>query len=118
MCGVLASPSELSASTDRLALIWTVAALLTESCARFSDREMQDFVNWLIQSRDAELRMFLPHGLQDMPLPNAYAKIRSWMRSCAQRVRGFRSRAAGVRILAPKFGVSERAFARAVELIA
>ncbi|MBU6482797.1 MAG: hypothetical protein KGS09_19935 [Nitrospirae bacterium] len=118
MSGVLAPTSELSASTDRLALIWTVAALLTESCARFSDREMQDFVNWLSQSRDAELRMFLPDGLQEMPLPNAYAKIRSWMRSCAQRVRGFRSRAAGVRMLAPKFGVSERAFARAVELIA
>jgi len=118
MCGVLAPTSELSASTDRLGLIWMVAALLTESCARFSDREMQDFVNWLIQSRDAELRMFLPDGLQEMPLPNAYAKIRFWMRSCAQRVRGFRSRAAGVRMLAPKFGVSERAFARAVELIA
>ncbi len=118
MCGVLAPTSELSASTDRLALVWTVAALLTESCARFSDREMQDFVNWLIQSRDAELRMFLPDGLQEMPLPNAYAKIRSWMRSCAQRVRGFRSRAAGVRMLAPKFGVSERAFAQAVDLIA
>lgn len=118
MCGVLASPSELSASTDRLALIWTVAALLTESCVRFSDREMQDFVNWLIQRRDAELRMFLPEGLHEMPLPNAYAKIRSWMRSCGQRVRGFRSRTAGVRILAPKFGVSERAFAQAVELIA
>lgn len=118
MCGVLASPSELSASTDRLALIWTVAALLTESCGRFSDREQQDFVNWLIQSQDAELRLFLPDGLQDIPLPNAYAKIRSWMRSCAQRVRGFRSRAAGVRMLAPKFGVSERAFAQAIELIA
>jgi hypothetical protein len=118
MCGVLASPSELSASTDRLALIWTVAALLTESCGRFSNREQQDFVNWLIQSQDAELRLFLPDGLQDIPLPNAYAKIRSWMRSCAQRVRGFRSRAAGVRMLAPKFGVSERAFAQAIELIA
>jgi hypothetical protein len=118
MCGVLAPTSELSASTDRLALIWTVAALFTESCARFSDREQQDFVTWLIQSQDAELRMFLPEGLQEMPLPNAYAKIRSWMRSCAQQVRGFRSRAAGVRMLAPKFGVSERAFAQAVELIA
>jgi hypothetical protein len=118
MCGVLAPTSDVSASTDRLALIWTVAALLTESCGRFSDREQQDFVNWLIQSQDAELRMFLPDGLQEMPLPNAYAKIRSWMRSCAQRVRGFRSRAAGVRILAPKFGVSERAFAQAVDLIA
>lgn len=118
MCGVLAPCSELSASVDRLALIWSVAALLTESCARFSDREQQDFVNWLIQSTDAELRMFLPDGLQEMPLPNAYAKIRSWMRSCGQRVRGFRSRAAGVRILAPKFGVSERAFAQAIDLIA
>jgi len=118
MCGVVTPTSELSASTDRLALIWTVAALLTESCGRFSDREQQDFVNWLIQSQDAELRMFLPDGLQEMPLPNAYAKIRSWMRSCAQRVRGFRSRAAGVRMLAPKFGVSERAFAQAVDLIA
>jgi len=118
MCGVLAPASEVSASIDRLALIWTVAALLTESCARFSDRETQEFVTWLIQSTDAELRMFLPEGLQEMPLPNAYAKIRSWMRSCAQRVRGFRSRPAGVRILAPKFGVSERAFAQAVELIA
>jgi len=118
MCGVLAPTSELSASTDRLALIWTVAALLTESCARFSDRETQEFVTWLIQSTDADLRMFLPEGLHEMPLPNAYAKIRSWMRSCAQRVRGFRSRAAGVRMLAPKFGVSERAFVQAVDLIA
>lgn len=118
MCGVLASPSEESASVDRLALIWTVAALLTESCFRFSDREQQDFVNWLIQRTDAELRMFLPDGFQEIPLPNAYAKIRSWMRSCAQRIRGFRSRAAGVRMLAPKFGVSERAFAQAVDLIA
>jgi hypothetical protein len=118
MCGVLAPTSELSASVDRLALIWTVAALLTESCARFSDRERQDFVNWLIQSTDAELRIFLPDGLHEMPLPNAYAKIRSWMRSCAQRVQGFRSRTAGVRILAPKFGVSERAFATAIDLIA
>jgi hypothetical protein len=108
----------LSASVDRLALIWTVAALLTESCARFSDRERQDVVTWLIQRTDAELRMFLPDGLQEMPLPNAYAKIRSWMRSCAQRVRGFRSRPAGVRMLAPKFGVSERAFTQAIDVIA
>ena len=118
MCGVLTPTSELSASVDRLALIWTVAALLTESCARFSDRERQDVVTWLIQRTDAELRMFLPDGLQEMPLPNAYAKIRSWMRSCAQRVRGFRSRPAGVRMLAPKFGVSERAFTQAIDLIA
>lgn len=118
MCGVLAPATETSASVDRLALIWTVAALLTDSCARLSDQEPQEFVNWLLQRSDAELRMFLPEDLQEIPLPNTYAKIRSWMRSCAQRVRGFRSRAAGVRLLAPKFGVSERAFATAIDLIA
>ena len=118
MCGVLAPATERSASVDRLALIWTVAALLTDSCARLSDQEPQEFVSWLLQRSDAELRMFLPEDLQEMPLPNTYAKIRSWMRSCAQRVRGFRSRAAGVRLLAPKFGVSERAFATAIDLIA
>lgn len=116
MCGVLTASTETSASIDRLALIWTVAAILTESVSRLSGREQHEFVEWLVESSDAELRAFLPEDLQDMALPNVYVKIRSWMRSCAQRVQSFRSRAAGIRFLAPKFGVSERAFETAVAL--
>jgi hypothetical protein len=111
-------PECVVVSRERLGLIWMVAATLTQACSRFSPTEEEEFVSWLIESSDEELRQFLPEGADELPLPNVYAKIRSWMRSCRQRVMKFRSQAAGVRLLSRQFGVSETAFQTAITLIA
>ncbi len=107
-----------SASCDRLALIWMVAATLTQGCGRMSPQQREELVLWLVQSPDDVLRQFLPEGAEDISLPNVYAKIRSWMRSCRQRVVKFRSESAGVRLLSRQFGVSETAFRTAIRLMA
>ena len=105
-------------SCDRLALIWMVAATLTQGCGRMSPQQREEFALWLVQSSDEALRQFLPDGAEEVSLPNVYAKIRSWMRSCRQRVVKFRSETAGVRLLSRQFGVSETAFRTAVQLMA
>lgn len=110
-----------AASCDRLALIWMVAATLTQGCGRMSPQQREELALWLVQSPDAVLRQFLPEGVSDaddVSLPNVYAKIRSWMRSCRQRVVKFRSESAGVRLLSRQFGVSETAFRTAIQLMA
>lgn len=105
-----------SVSRDRLALVWTVAATLTQGCGRMSAVQQQEFVSWLVHSADEELRQFLPEGTEDSALPNVYAKIRCWMRSCRERVAKFRSESAGVRLLSRQFGVSETAFRTAIRV--
>ncbi len=112
------NPECIVVSRERLGLIWMVAATLTQACSRFSPTQQEELVSWLIESPDEELRQFLPEGTDELPLPNVYAKIRSWMRSCRQRVMKFRSQSAGVRLLSRQFGVSESAFQAAVTLIA
>ena len=108
---------ELTAvSRDRLGLVWMVAATLTSACSRFTFTQQEEFVSWLLASTDAELRMFLPEGAEELPMPNVYAKIRSWMRYCRQRVQKFHSVSAGVRILSRQFGVSETAFRTAIHM--
>ena len=112
-------PDETSAvSCERLGLVWTVAATLTQGCGRMSTQQQQEFVSWLVQSSDEELRQFLPEGTEESSLPPVYIKIRSWMRSCRERVLKFRSESAGVRLLSRQFGVSETAFRTAVQLTA
>ncbi len=113
-----ANPEHVVVSRERLGLIWMVAATLTQACGRFSLTQQEEFVAWLIESSDDELRQFLPEGTEELPLPNVYAKIRSWMRSCRQRVIKFRSQSAGVRLLSRQFGVSETAFQTAITMIA
>ncbi len=116
--GEMADLDRLAVPRERLGLVWMVAATLTAGCDRFSPIQEQEFVAWLVASTDEDLRHFLPEGAEEVGLPNVYAKIRSWCRSCRQRVRKFRSIPAGVRILAPSFGVSEQAFATALSLVA
>lgn len=111
-------PNSVATSCRRLGLIWTVAAILTEDVARFTLAQQEELVSWLIASSDEELRQFLPEGADEIPLPNVYAKIRSWMRSCRARVMKFRSQSAGVRLLSRQFGVSEAAFQTALMMTA
>lgn len=111
-------PNSVATSCRRLGLIWTVAAILTQDVARFTLAQQEELVSWLIASSDEELRQFLPEGADEMPLPNVYAKIRSWMRSCRARVMKFRSQSAGVRLLSRQFGVSEAAFQTALMMTA
>ncbi|MDI3467817.1 MAG: hypothetical protein OJF50_006638 [Nitrospira sp.] len=128
MCGHLApssqstgedvDPKVQTCSRERLSMVWMVAATLTAGCHRMTSMQQDEFVAWLVRSADEELRQFLPEGAEEVGLPNVYAKIRSWSRICRQRLARFRSRSAGVRILAPSFGVSEQAFATAVALVA
>lgn len=111
-------PNSVATSCRRLGLIWTVAAILTQDVARFTLAQQEELVSWLIASSDEELRQFLPEGADEIPLPNVYAKIRSWMRSCRARVMKFRSQSAGVRLLSRQFGVSEAAFQTALMMTA
>ena len=110
--------NRVAMSCGRLGLIWTVAAILTQDVARFTLEQQEELVSWLIASSDEELRQFLPEGADEIPLPNVYAKIRSWMRSCRARVMKFRSESAGVRLLSRQFGVSETAFRTALMMTA
>lgn len=110
--------NRVAMSCGRLGLIWTVAAILTQDVARFTLAQQEELVSWLIASSDEELRQFLPEGADEIPLPNVYAKIRSWMRSCRARVMKFRSESAGVRLLSRQFGVSETAFRTALMMTA
>lgn len=107
----------LAVSRERLGLLWMVAATLTSGCDRFTPVQQDEFVAWLVESSDEQLRQFLPEGADEVGLPDVYAKIRSWSRTCRQRVGKFRSRQAGIRILSPSFGVSEQAFTTAVSRV-
>ena len=111
-------PESLTASRERLGLIWMVAATLTHSCPRLSVDEQNEFVLWLVGCADDELRQYLPEGAEECELPHVYAKIRAWMRTCGIYVKKFHSRTAGVRILSRQFGVSEAAFRTAVDMMA
>jgi hypothetical protein len=102
-----------SASVDRLNGIWLVAAVYTVEMSHVSDAEVTQLVDWLVATSDDELVEALPEEYQYAPLPNAYAKIRSWMGGCRRSLRRWDFPKAGVRTLAPKFGVSEQAFATA-----
>ena len=113
LTGRLTTPGTLCASVDRMKGIWLVAAAYTADLSSVSERDVTQLVNWLVTTSDDELVEALPDEHQYAPLPNAYAKIRSWMGGCRRSLRRWDFPKAGVRTLAPKFGVSEQAFASA-----
>ena len=102
-------------------LVWAVAANLLESCEHLSAAAQHEVAEWLCQAYPEDLEGLLPErNEQEDPeaprqLPEIQYKIRQWQRACRQRVSRFRSRQAGIRILAPKFGVSQHAFAVACQ---
>lgn len=104
---------------DVVNLVWAVAANLAESCDHLSDTAQREVAVWVCQAYPADLEGFLPEREdQDDPdaprqLPEIRFKIRKWQQACRQRVNRFRIRSAGIRMLAPKFGVSCAAFAAA-----
>lgn len=105
-------------SRDQLGLVWAVAATWTSAGPHFPNTRQEEFVLWLLARTDDELLMFLSEGAEELPMPSMYAKIRSWMRDCRQRVQTIHSMSAGVKILSRQFGVSETAFRTAIQLSA
>jgi uncharacterized CHY-type Zn-finger protein len=102
-----------SSSVDRMKCIWLIAAVHTFEMSRVREADVTELVDWLVTTSDEGLLTALPEEHQYAPLPNAYAKIRSWMLGCRRSLRRWDFPKAGVRTLAPKFGVSEQAFATA-----
>ncbi|GJL53089.1 MAG: hypothetical protein NPIRA02_02210 [Nitrospirales bacterium] len=102
-------------------LVWAVAANLAESCEHLSAAAQREVADWLCQAYPEDLEGLLPEQEDQensgvsRQLPDMQQKIRKWQRACRDRVNRFRYRQAGIRILAPKFGVSQQAFAAACQ---
>ena len=106
---------------DVVNLVWAVAANLAESCEHLSAAAQREVAEWVCQASPEDLEGLLPEREDDddptvpRQLPEIWVKIRKWQQACRQRVNRFRFRQAGIRILAPKFGVSRAAFAVACQ---
>ncbi|GJL61668.1 MAG: hypothetical protein NPIRA04_03220 [Nitrospirales bacterium] len=102
-------------------LVWAVASNLAESCEHLSGTAQREVAEWVCQACPEDLEGFLPdrEDQDDLDtsqqLPDIQHKIRKWQQACRARVNRFRYRQAGIRILAPKFGVSHEAFAVACQ---
>lgn len=109
-------------SADRLDLVWATASATAESCLGMKEHEQRDVAGWLASAPEDVLWKLLPDadllteiatgGIQRV-LPPVSAKIDRWKDSCRARLARFRYPQAGIRILAPKFGVSPAVFQKA-----
>jgi len=124
-CALLERSLVNSMGLERLDLVWTVASVLVESSEGMTFAQQQEVAAWLLGSSDEDLHNLLPpmdlarELTMEMPayiLPPVSGKITQWKRACRNRLARFQYPRAGVRILAPSFGVSERAFLAAVGL--
>ena len=102
-----------------LDMVWAVASTLMESCRGLGRAEQQEIARWLMRTSTEELRAFLPESELAVELaqpehmlvvPSVSMKIQKWQLACRLALRRFRVASAGVRILAPSFGVSPDVF--------
>jgi hypothetical protein len=124
-CALLERSLENPMDPERLDLVWTVASVLADSSEDMTFAQQQEVATWLLGSSDEDLRNLLPpmdlarELTMEKPayiLPPVSGKITQWKRACRNRLARFQYPRAGAHILAPSFGVSERAFLAAVGL--
>ena len=118
-CALLEGTMRERLSGERLDMIWAVASTLMESCRGLGRAEQQEIARWLMRTSTEELRAFLPESELAVELaqpehmlvvPSVSMKIQKWQLACRLALRRFRVASAGVRILAPSFGVSPDVF--------
>ena len=118
-CALLEGTMRERLSGERLDMVWAVASTLMESCRGLGRAEQQEIARWLMRTSTEELRAFLPESELAVELaqpehmlvvPSVSMKIQKWQLACRLALRRFRVASAGVRILAPSFGVSPDVF--------
>ena len=118
-CTLLEGTMRERLSGERLDMVWAVASTLMESCRGLGRAEQQEIARWLMRTSTEELRAFLPESELAVELaqpehmlvvPSVSMKIQMWQLACRLALRRFRVASAGVRILAPSFGVSPDVF--------
>ena len=118
-CALLEGTMRERLSGERLDMVWAVASTLMESCRGLGRAEQQEISRWLMRTSTEELRAFLPESELAVELaqpehmlvvPSVSMKIQKWQLACRLALRRFRVASAGVRILAPSFGVSPDVF--------
>jgi hypothetical protein len=103
-------------------LVWAAASAPAESCVRMKEREQREVAHWLVAAPEDVLWKLLPEadllteitteGMQRV-LPPISVKIERWKYSCRVKLARFIYPQAGIRILGPKFGVSQAVFQKA-----
>ncbi len=121
-CGLLEATVLGHLSGNRVDLVWAAASATAESCIRMKEREQREVVQWLVAAPDDVLWKLLPEvdllteitSQRVQPaLPPVSVKIDRWKSACRVKLARFRYPQAGIRILAPKFGVSQAVFQKA-----
>lgn len=121
-CGLLEATILGRLSGSRMDLVWAAASATAESCVRMKEREQREVAHWLVAAPEDVLWKLLPEadllteittdGMQRV-LPPISVKIERWKYSCRVKLARFIYPQAGIRILAPKFGVSQAVFQKA-----
>ena len=121
-CGLLEATILGHLSGSRMDLVWAAASATAESCVRMKEREQREVAYWLVAAPEDVLWKLLPEadllteitteGMQRV-LPPVSVKIERWKYSCRVKLARFIYPQAGIRILAPKFGVSQNVFQKA-----
>ncbi len=121
-CGLLEAAILGRLSGKRMDLVWAAASATAESCIRMKEREQREVAQWLVAAPEDVLWKLLPEadllteitteGMQRI-LPPVSVKIERWKYSCRVKLARFMYPQAGIRILAPKFGVSQAVFQKA-----
>lgn len=121
-CGLLEATVLGHLSGNRVDLVWAAASATAESCIRMKEREQREVAQWLVATPEDVLWKLLPEAdllteittQRGQPiLPPVSVKIDRWKYACRVKLARFRYPQAGIRILAPKFGVSQTVFQKA-----
>jgi hypothetical protein len=121
-CGLLEATILGHLSGSRMDLVWAAASATAESCVRMKEREQREVAHWLVAAPEDVLWKLLPEAdlLTEITteavqrvLPPISVKIERWKYSCRIKLARFIYPQAGIRILAPKFGVSQAVFQKA-----
>lgn len=120
-CGLLEATVLGHLSGNRVDLVWAAASATADSCIRMKEREQREVAQWLVAAPEDVLWKLLPEAdlLTEITtqrvqpvLPPVSVKIDRWKYACRVKLARFRYPQAGIRILAPKFGVSQTVFQR------
>lgn len=121
-CGLLEATILGRLSGSRMDLVWAAASATADSCIRMKEREQREVAEWLVAAPEDVLWKLLPEAdllteittQRGQPvLPPVTVKIDRWKYACRVKLARFRYPQAGIRLLAPKFGVSQTVFQKA-----
>ena len=103
-------------SRESVDMIWMVVASLLDSCRGLSRQEEKQFIEELCQLSRHDLIALVPefsvHEEEAEPImPIVQMKLKKWVQGCQRKVARFRVKQAGIRMLAPKIGVSSEVLA-------